>query len=582
MTVAPRIRRREAVVDAAWPGDVLPLMQRIYAGRGIVDPAQARPGLSQLLSPDGLGGLDAAIALLADAISSDARILVVGDFDADGATACALGVRGLRMLGARDVMYAVPNRIVHGYGLSVGLVEELAGLKPDPGSSPGQALLITVDHGIACHAGVAAAKAQGWRVLVTDHHLPGDALPPADAIVDPNLPGDGFPSRMLAGVGVMFYVLLALRRHLRDAGAFPQGEPDLARLLDLVAVGTVADLVPLDANNRVLVAAGLRRLRAGKGCAGLRALAEVSGRTQATLAASDIAFGIAPRINAAGRLEDMALGIECLLTDDDARARELAQLLHGINAERRGLQQMMVDDADAALAALPESDAGDLPVAICLYRHDWHPGIVGLVASKVKERLHRPVAAFAPAEPGSETLRGSVRSIPGLHVRDALAMVDARHPGLVGKFGGHAMAAGLSLQAGDLPAFEAAFAFAVGAMLDPALLRAELPSDGALQPHEFDRRHAEAIRDGGPWGQGFPEPLFDDVFDVLGWRVVGERHLKLSLRAEGLQRPLDAIHFQGWDTQAPAPRSRIAYRLAVDDWRGGDAIQLIVEHREPA
>ncbi|MCR6662274.1 MAG: single-stranded-DNA-specific exonuclease RecJ [Luteimonas sp.] len=567
-------RREQPVPTQGWSEDVLPLLQRVYASRGVEDPALARPALAQLLPPDSLGGMEAATGLLMDAIASRARILVVGDFDADGATACAVAVRGLRMLGATDVVHAVPNRITHGYGLSVGLVEELAPLQPT--------LLVTVDHGVACHAGVAAAKARGWKVLVTDHHLPGEALPPADAIVNPNLRGDGFPSKMLAGVGVIFYVLLALRRRMREGGLLDGCEPDLATLLDLVAVGTVADLVPLDANNRALVAAGMRRLRAGKGCHGLNALIEVSGRKATTLTASDIGFAIAPRINAAGRLEDMALGIECLLSDDQSRARELAEILHGINAERRGVQQMMLDDAEAALARRSLDDASVDAVAICLHDADWHPGIVGLVASKVKERLHRPVIAFAPSEPGSDSLRGSARSIPGLHIRDALAMVDAAHPGLIGKFGGHAMAAGLTLDSAHYPAFENAFRDAVSGMVTPGMLEAELLSDGELSPAEFDRRHADAIRDGGPWGQGFPEPLFDGVFEVLDWKIVGERHLKLSLRGDGLREPLNAIHFGGWTGDAPRGNARIAYRLAADDWRGARAIQLIVEHREPA
>ncbi len=575
MSIAPRIRRREPPVPVeGWGGDVLPLLRRVYESRGIAAPALARPALAQLLPPDSLGGLETATGLLMDAIASRARILVVGDFDADGATACAVAVRGLRMLGATDVVHAVPNRITHGYGLSVGLVDELAGLEPD--------LLVTVDHGVACHVGVAAAKARGWQVLVTDHHLPGEALPPADAIVNPNLRGDAFPSKMLAGVGVIFYVLLALRRRMREAGLIEGSEPDLATLLDLVAVGTVADLVPLDANNRALVSAGMRRLRAGKGCHGLNALIEVSGRNAATLNASDIGFAIGPRINAAGRLEDMALGIECLLADDPSRARELAEILHGINAERRGVQQMMLEDAEAALARRSLDDASADAVAVCLHDADWHPGIVGLVASKVKERLHRPVIAFAPSEPGSDSLRGSARSIPGLHIRDALAMVDVAHPGLIGKFGGHAMAAGLTLDAGHYHAFETAFHDAVASMVTPGMLEAELLSDGELTPTEFDRRHADAIRDGGPWGQGFPEPLFDGVFEVLDWKIVGERHLKLSLRHDGLRSPVNAIHFGGWVGEAPATNVRIAYRLVPDDWRGPRAVQLIVEHREPA
>ncbi|MGN6513757.1 MAG: single-stranded-DNA-specific exonuclease RecJ [Lysobacteraceae bacterium] len=567
MSVARTIRRRAPGDAGSWPDHVPPLLRRLYAARGASSLEQAQPRLAQLLPPDALGGLDPATALLADAIARDRHVVVVGDFDCDGATACTVGVRGLRLLGARRVSHAVPNRMVHGYGLSPGLVEDLAALQPE--------LLVTVDHGIACHAGIAAAKARGWDVLVTDHHLPGEALPPADAIVNPNLRGDGFPSKALAGVGVVFYVLLALRRRLRAGGAFPSGEPDLSQLLDLVAVGTVADLVPLDANNRALVAAGLRRLRAGQGCAGLQALVEVAGRDLRTLSAADIGYAVAPRINAAGRLEDMALGIECLLCDDPSRARELAGTLHAINAERQGVQQQMVDEAEAALARIALD--GALPPVLCLFDPDWHPGVVGLVASKLKERAHRPVFAFAPAEPGSTQLRGSARSIPGLHIRDVLAAVDAAQPGMIGKFGGHAMAAGLSLAVEQLPRFEAALRAHLEQALDPALLRAELLSDGALQAGDFDIAIARALRDGGPWGQGFPEPLFDGEFDVVEWRVVGERHLKLRLAHGG--RRLDAIEFGGWSGQPPPARVHLAFRLEPDSYRGGDAIQLVVVHR---
>lgn len=567
------VRRAVAVEPGAWPDSMLPLLRRLYAARGAIDPRQAQPRLAQLLPPSALGNIEGAVELLAAAIAAQRRILVVGDFDCDGATACAVGVRGLRMLGARDVVHAVPNRMVHGYGLSPALVEELAALEPD--------LLVTVDHGIACHAGVAAAKARGWQVLVTDHHLPGQALPPADAIVDPNLEGDGFPSKALAGVGVIFYVLLALRAHLRAAGAFADNGPDLSELLDLVAVGTVADLVPLDLNNRALVAAGLRRLRQGQGCAGLRALIEASGRDPARLTAGDIGFALAPRLNAAGRLEDMALGIELLLTEDMAQAREIAATLEGINAERRAVQQQMTDEAEAAVARAMLQAQGEAPLAACLFDPQWHPGVVGLVASKMKDRLHRPVIAFAPAEPGSELLRGSARSIPGLHIRDALAAVDARHPGLIERFGGHAMAAGLSLPRAALERFEQAFVEQVRASVDASLLQAELHSDGELAAHELDHAHAEALRLAGPWGQGFPEPLFDGQFEVAQWRVLKERHLKLSLRCQGRVEPLEAIHFNGWHGQEPGRQVRIAYRLVGDDYRGGDAIQLIVEHCEP-
>lgn len=579
MTPVRRIRRR-ALADGAdaassWPADIPPLLRRIYAARGAHDADAARPRLAGLLPPDGLLDLDRATALLAAAIESGRRILVVGDFDADGATACALAVRGLRMLGAGDVLHAVPNRMVHGYGLSPALVAELAPLRPD--------LLVTVDHGIACHAGIEAARALGWQVLVTDHHLPGERLPTADAIVNPNREGDGFGSKMLAGVGVMFYVLLALRARLRDEGRLEGKGPELAQLLDLVAVGTVADLVPLDANNRALVAAGLRRLRAGQGCAGLKALVEVSGRRAELLSAADIGFAVGPRLNAAGRLEDMALGIECLLCDDPARARELAVQLDTINRERRNVQQAMLDEAERALTtqALDAMGQGDASkAAACAFDPGWHPGVVGLVASKLKERLHRPVVAFAPSEPGSASLRGSARSIPGFHVRDALAAIDARHPGLIERFGGHAMAAGLTLDAARLDAFQAAFQAHAAATLDAAALQATLDSDGALAPHEFDRFHAEALRDGGPWGQAFPEPLFDGEFEVADWRVVGERHLRMTLRAEGLRTPLAAIQFGAWRGDPPPGRARMAYRLQPDDYRGGAAIQLLVEHLE--
>ena len=567
------VRRPPVDVQAGWPDSIPALLRRVYAARGASTPELAQPRLAGLLPPDRLRGLESATALLADAMAADRHIVVVGDFDCDGATACATGVRGLRLLGARRVSHAVPNRMVHGYGLSPALVDELAALRPD--------LLLTVDHGIACHAGIEAARARGWRVVVTDHHLPGPRLPAADAIVNPNLPGDEFPSKALAGVGVIFYLLLALRRHLREAGAFGAGEPDLSTLLDLVAVGTVADLVPLDANNRTLVAAGLRRLRAGRGCAGLRALIEACGRDAVRLTAADIGFAIGPRLNAAGRLEDMALGIECLLTDDPARARELAQRLDGINAERRAVQQVMTDDAEAALSRALLSEAG-APLAPCLFDAEWHPGVIGLVASKMKERLHRPVLAFAPSEPGSTVLRGSARSIPDFHIRDALAAVDSANPGLIERFGGHAMAAGLTLAQAHLAAFEQAWLAHAATVLDDGLLQAELLSDGELLPREFDRFHAEALRDGGPWGQGFPEPLFDGHFEVLDWKVVGERHLKLTLRHPDRREPLAAIQFGGWQGQPPSSHAHLAYRLAPDDYRGGQAIQLVVEHRAPA
>jgi len=577
MKMRPLLVRRAPVDGGQWPDQVPALLARLYAARGASCMEQAQPKLAQLLPPETLGGLDAATALLEDAMANDRHIVVVGDFDCDGATACAVGVRGLRLLGARRVSYAVPNRIVHGYGLSPSLVEELARLRPD--------LLVTVDHGIACHAGIRAAKERGWQVLVTDHHLPGEELPPADAIVDPNVRGDPFPSKALAGVGVMFYVLLALRRRLRERGAFAGGEfarmePDLSQLLDLVAVGTVADVVPLDVNNRALVGGGLRRLRAGQGCPGLRALIEVAQRDARRLTAADIGFAIGPRINAAGRLEDMSLGIECLLTDDFAQARDIAATLNEINGERRAVQQQMTEDAQFALARVAV-DEEQAPAAVCLFDAEWHPGVVGLVASKMKERLHRPVIAFAPAEPGSDVLRGSARSIPGFHVRDALAEVSARNPGLLDRFGGHAMAAGLTLPRHALPAFEQAFVECAGRWLTPELLQAEILSDGELAAEEFSRTHAELLRDAGPWGQGFPEPTLSAIADVLSYRVLGGKHVKLVLRIEGRAEPLNAIHFNGWDGEPPAGRILLVFKLEPDDYRGGDAIQFNIVYREP-
>ena len=570
---ATRIVRRDVPAFGPWPDSVPPVLQRIYAARGVLTPADGELRLARLLPPDALGQVDQAAAMLADAIGSNAHVVVVGDFDCDGATGTAVAVRGLRLLGARHVSYQVPHRARHGYGLSPALVEDLVAMAPD--------LLLTVDSGIACHAGIAAAKARGWRVLVTDHHLPGDTLPDADVIVDPNLGDDSFPSKALAGVGVVFYLLLALRRRLREAGAFTGPEPDLSVLLDLVAVGTVADLVPLDYNNRLLVSAGLRRLRNGQGQPGLRALIELARRDEANLTASDIGFAIGPRLNAAGRLEDMALGIECLLCDDPRRARELAEVLEGINAERKDLQQQMVDTAEALVANLPLGE-GELPPVLCLHEPDWHPGVVGLVASRLKDRLHRPVLAFAPEEPGSDRLTGSARSIPGLHLRDALAAVDARHPGLIERFGGHAMAAGLSLGAGQLPAFRQALETVVAGLVDPAQLRAELASDGELDAADFSRDLADQLRLAGPWGQGFPEPVFDGCFRVQSWRRVGERHLKLELAPDSGGAKLSAIHFGGWAGTAPPPRLRLAYQLEPDDWNGRRGVQLLVRHLEPA
>lgn len=567
MTKTRPLQRREmdeaALGSAEWPAHWPEALRRVHAARGSEGGAMAVPSLRVLPAPEGLLGLEKAVSLLREAIARNAHIVVTADFDADGATACAVAVRGLRLLGATRVSYAVPDRMVHGYGLTPGLVEEIAALHPD--------ILLTVDHGIACHAGIAAAKARGWQVIVTDHHLPGETLPDADAIIDPQQPGDTFPGKSLAGVGVLFYLLLGLRAALRDE-AEAGGNAELASLLDLVAVGTVADMVKLDVTNRALVGAGLRRLRNGQGCAGLRALIDVAGRDASRLTTADIGYAIAPRINAAGRLEDMRLGIECLLGDDIATCRVQAEALDAINRERRQMQQSMVD---AAIECPDIRDAAAIP---CVADDSWHPGVVGLVASKLKEQLQRPVFAFAPA--GEDEWRGSARSIPGFHLRDAIALVDARHPGMISRFGGHAMAAGLTLPRASLPAFVEAMS-RIGAEQSEALAQREvLLSDGDLPIDAHDFAHACALRDGGAWGQGYPEPLFDGEFDVVDWRIVGERHLRLTLNREG--RRFNAMHFDGWEEDRPAPRSRIAYRLVPDDWRGGEAVQLIVVHRQPA
>ena len=574
MLSAPTLRRRVVPEFAPWPdAAVHPVLQRVYAARGVLCADQADARLAQLLHPDLLGGMATATALLAAALAENRRIVVVGDFDADGATGTAVAVRGLRLLGAREVGYRVPHRLRHGYGLSPELVEDLRALAPD--------LLLTVDNGIACLRGVAAANAAGMRVLVTDHHLPGPELPAAAAIVNPNLDGDGFPSKALAGVGVMFYLLLALRRRLRESGWFAQrgiAEPDLSPLLDLVAVGTVADMVPLDANNRVLVQAGLRRMRAGQVQPGLRALAQLAGRALPQLCAADLGYALGPRINAAGRLEDMALGIACLLADGEDEALALAAQLDAINAERRELQSQMLEQAERLVGRWLGQHSGDAPHGVCVFDPEWHPGVVGLVASRLKDRLHRPVVAFAP---GGEDglLRGSARSIAGFHIRDALADIAAREPGLLGRFGGHAMAAGLSLPPENYERFAQAFAKLATARIDAAALRAELWSDGSLARGDIARGLAEQLRLAGPWGQAFPEPVFDDEFELEGWRVVGETHLKLRLRHADGGEPLDAIEFGGWRGEPPAKRLRLVYQLDLDDWRDRRGVQLLVRHR---
>ena len=562
-----RIVRRAAARTAphGWSEQVHPVLQRIYAARGVACPDEIGHRLAGLLPPDALGGLECATRLLANAIDGDAHILIAGDFDCDGATGCAVGVRGLRMLGACNVGYVVPDRAVHGYGLTPALVGSLPRM-PE--------LIVTVDNGIASLAGVAVAKARGCKVIVTDHHLPGPALPDADAIVNPNGVGDGFASKNLCGVGVMFYLLLALRARLgmRDA-------VDLAPLLDLVALGTVADLVPLDHNNRALVEAGLRRIRAGHAHAGIAALFEVAKRDARDATASDLGFAIGPRVNAAGRLEDMSIGVECLLADDAARARGLAAVLNDINAQRRDLQTSMVEQALTGLADLPASDA----MGVSLFDPGWHHGVVGLVAAKVKERLHRPVVAFAPAGE-DDVLRGSARSVPGFHVRDALAEVDARCPGLIERFGGHAMAAGLSLRLSHYARFAETFDAVVRERIAPESLQAVLASDGELAPRDFALDLARQLRVAGPWGQGFPAPLFDNLFECVAQKPLGAdgKHRRLQLRDPRDGCVHDAVWFGAGGEAAAGQPLRVAFELTINDWQGRESLRLLVRHVEPA
>ena len=565
------VRRVAGAPPHDWPASVHPVLQRIYAARGVSCPGEIGHRLSGLLPPNGLDGLDGAVALLADAVARQQRIVIAGDYDCDGATGCAVAVRGLRMMGARRVDYIVPERAVHGYGLTPALVETVR---------PVADLIVTVDNGITSLAGVAAAKVRGCKVIVTDHHLPGAALPDADAIVNPNFRGDGFASKALCGVGVMFYMLLALRARLHNEGAFQAfGAPDLAELLDLVALGTVADLVPLDANNRALVEGGLRRMRAGRACAGIAALFEVSGRAVRSAVATDLAYAIGPRLNAAGRLEDMTIGVECLLADDPVRARGLAGRLHDINLQRRDMQASMVEEALARLDGLEAGDA----LGVSLFDPAWHQGIVGLVAAKVKERRHRPVVAFAPAGEGGE-LRGSARSVPGFHIRDALAEVAARCPDLIVRFGGHAMAAGLTLKLADYPRFAEAFDSVVRERIAPESLQPVLVSDGELAPDEFMLELAHQLRVAGPWGQGFPAPLFDNVFECVDCKTMGSdgAHRRLRLRDPRNGRMHEAVMFQvGSDVPTGQPL-RIAYELTVNDWQGRDSLRVLARHWEPA
>jgi len=553
--------------------DVHAILQRIYSVRGVRSLTELDRSLANLQPYNTLMDIDAAANIIVDAVKNERRILIIADFDCDGATSCAVAVRGLRALGAGKVNYLVPNRFEYGYGLTPEIVEVAREFTPD--------LLITVDNGISSLAGVARAKELGMQVIVTDHHLQGEQLPEADAIVNPNRKNDPFKSKNLAGVGVIFYVLLACRAKLREQDWFGQQgrqEPNLATLLDLVALGTVADLVPLDANNRILVEQGLRRIRGGHACAGIDALLALANRRLDRVVASDMGFAIGPRLNAAGRLEDMSVGIECLLSDSPDQARALAIKLDTLNQERKSIEADMRDQAFAILETIQADTLTDEPpVAICLFDENWHQGVIGILASRIKEHYHRPVIIFAEGLNGE--IKGSARSIAGVHIRDVLDAVATLHPGLINKFGGHAMAAGLSIQREALETFTQAFRQEVMRWVDEDDLQGCIHTDGKLEHKDLSMELAELLRASGPWGQGFPEPVFDGDFTVLQQRIVGERHLKMVLQPADSRLNIDAIAFNAIDNPCPEVNDqiRIAYTLDVNEFRGNRSLQLMVD-----
>lgn len=571
-----QLRRREAADGVDLPADLPPLLQRLYASRGVRSAQELERGVKGMLPWSQLTGVEKAVEMLYGAFKQELHIVVVGDFDADGATSTALSVLALRGLGYGNVSYLVPNRFEDGYGLSPEVV--------DQAHARGAQMIMTVDNGISSHAGVERAHALDIPVLVTDHHLPGDTLPAAEAIINPNLRDCEFPSKSLAGVGVAFYLMLALRTFLRDKGWFDErgiAPPNLADLLDLVALGTVADVVPLDANNRILTWQGLSRIRAGKCRPGIKALLEIANRDPQKLAASDLGFALGPRLNAAGRLDDMSVGVALLLCDNTGEARVLANELDALNQTRKEIEQGMQAEA-LTLCEKLEGSSETLPGGLAMYHPQWHQGVVGILASRIKERFHRPVIAFAPT--GDGTLKGSGRSIQGLHMRDALERLDTLYPGLILKFGGHAMAAGLSLEEARFEEFQQRFGELVTEWLDPALLQGEVVSDGPLAAAEMSMEVAQMLRDAGPWGQMFPEPLFDGRFRLLQQRLVGERHLKVMVEPVGGGPLLDGIAFNVDTSIWPDNGVRevqLAYKLDINEFRGNRSLQLIIDHLWP-
>ena len=567
------VRRTATLTDIPLGGRLHPVLERVYAARGVRSAVELDTSLERLLPVGTLEGIPAAVDLLL--AHRTGRVLVVGDFDADGATSCALVVRALRGCGFAAVDFLVPNRFEFGYGLTPEIVALAATRAPS--------LIVTVDNGISSAAGVAAARMRGIDVLITDHHLPGAQLPDANVIVNPNLAASHFGSRALAGVGVAFYVMAAVRRALDRADPSGAG-PKVAELLDLVALGTVADVVPLDANNRVLVAQGLKRIRAGRCVPGIRALLAIAGRSAADLTAADLAFGVAPRLNAAGRIDDMTIGIQCLLADDEVQAQGLAARLDALNEERRTIEARMQQEALGAVRQLGEAASSVQRSGVCLFDEGWHQGVVGLVASRVKERVRRPVIAFASAD--ATTLRGSARSTPGIHIRDVLDSIAARHPGLIDRFGGHAMAAGLTLERARLDEFARAFDEEVARCPAGAIAANAVETDGELTVTEIALATAEALRAGGPWGQAFPEPNFDGLFNVRSARVIADRHVKMWVEVPRSGRSFDAMVFNhlqdGAPFEPPSGPLQLVYRLEVNEYQGERRLQLLVDHLLPA
>ncbi|ODY78504.1 single-stranded-DNA-specific exonuclease RecJ [Vibrio parahaemolyticus] len=574
------IQRRPEPDLSLLPDSIPPILKRIYINRGITDIAQLETSARGLHSYQKLGGIEQAVELLFQAIQEQKRIIVVGDFDADGATSSALSVLALRMLGSNNVDYLVPNRFEDGYGLSPEVVDQALEL--------GAEMIMTVDNGVSSIEGVRYAKENGITVLVTDHHLPGQVLPEVDAMVNPNLDRCAFPSKALAGVGVAFYLMMALCVHMRKHNWFAQQgmqEPKLMELIDLVALGTVADVVPLDENNRILVHQGLQRIRAGKARPGIQALIEVAKRDARRLVASDFGFALGPRINAAGRLDDMSFGVELLMCNNIHAARRMASELDGLNQTRKEIEEGMKQEAMAFCERLQFGENSELPYGLSLFQRDWHQGVIGILASRIKEKFHRPVIAFADG--GEGTIKGSCRSIPGLHMRDALDFIDTQNPGLIIKFGGHAMAAGLTIKEQDFERFSRLFDEVVKKELDEAALKGVILTDGELKPEEFSMHIAEQLRAGGPFGQAFPEPIFDGEFKVLHQKLVGEKHLKLMLEPLYKGHPtnvmIDGIAFnvdlRRWP-DASVKTVRLAYKLDVNEFRGNQSLQLMIDHIE--